>query len=123
MRFYHLIFYVTYRFFIRLGRKSDPHGKAAIVVSIWNMLYFVVVISFIKEIGGYIPHFSRSTLLMIYLTVCISNLVFFTTNRKHLKIYREFRLEREYQDASDTAVFCVYISAPLILFILIAMVL
>jgi uncharacterized membrane protein len=118
LHYYQLIFYVAYRFFINLGRKSDPHAKAAIVLSIWSMFYLLILFAIVREF--WLPHllFPKSTVVIAFVAVSVLHLMLLICNRRHLSIYREFKRKPEYAHTYGVIIFAVYIILPIAFLIL-----
>jgi uncharacterized membrane protein len=118
MHYYELIFYVAYRFFINVGRKSDPHAKAVVLLSLWDMLYLFVVFALVREF--WLPDllFSKTVVVIVYVLNCLLHITFLICNKRYLRIYREFQLKREYAHTYGVVIFATYIVAPIVLMIL-----
>jgi uncharacterized membrane protein len=118
MHYYELIFYVAYRFFINVGRKSDPHAKAVVLLSVWDMLYLFVVFALVREF--WLPDllFSKTIVVIAYVLNCLLHITFLIRNKRYLRIYREFQLKREYVHTYGVVIFATYIVAPIALMIL-----
>lgn len=81
---------MLYKFFIGIGRKDDPEGKAAAVLSLWDGFYLLIPFGLVRYFTKSDLSISRGVLIGAILAILAVNFLFIVYNKKYLKIYREF---------------------------------
>lgn len=113
--YYKLIFYVAYRFFINLGRKSDPEVKTVVVLSLWDLFYLFVLHALVKEYWFPELLLPKWLIVAVYLTIALIHFVFLIFNRLHLQIYKAFRKRSAYIHSQGVLIFALYLFTPIAL--------
>ncbi len=115
-KFYKFILYSFYKFFIGIGKKDIPEGKAILIFSLWIAFYSLLLYPVVRY---YMPDFYIPKWIVgsFYVVITLLHFIVLLRDNNYLKIYREFEKDREYREKHKLLV-PVFLLFPFLVIIL-----
>lgn len=114
-RIYIFIFYLIYKFFIKIGKRDIPERKAIVVLSLWDFLYLLIPYGGIRYVTGediWIPKVVIVIIIVVFFFLAFFLLIH---NNRYLRIYRQYERQEKFTDKYGALTVITYLLLPILI--------
>lgn len=113
-KFYRFIFYLLYKFMIRIGRRDIPESKAVVIFTLWESFYLLLPYSLMRYLVGADLKIPKTLLISFFIVLALFNFFSIVYNKRFIKIYREFQNDKEFTKRHEVIVPLVFLLFPIL---------
>lgn len=114
IKLYKYIFYLLFKFFIKVSRKDIPESKAIVLMCLWIGLYLLIPYGLIRYAMTNYFKISNWVFVSIYVILCLVHFIYLLSAKKYLHIYRDFERDFEYRNKYKIIPLLLFLSLPII---------
>jgi hypothetical protein len=115
---YSFIFYLIYRFFIKVSRRDIPERKALAVMTLWMCLYLLVIYAVIRYVLNQQLLVSKWVIITSVFLIALLHFIFFLPRQRHVYIYRNFKNRPDFVRNYESLTVWLYLLTPFFFLIL-----
>lgn len=115
---YRFIFYLFYKFFIRVSKKDIPERKAIVVLTLWDFFYLLIPYSIVTFVLNKKWLFSKLFIGVLIVLIALIHFFSLIYSKKYLRVYKEFEKQTELRAKYGALIIVSYLLIPILFFII-----
>lgn len=115
MKLYRLIFYMLYKFFIRIGKKDIPERKAVVLISLWDFFYLLIPYGLLRYFTGRELLVPKIYIALCFVSICAIHFYYLVYKSQCLRIYKEFQSHRQYVSNYGGVTILIFMVLPILI--------
>jgi hypothetical protein len=114
-KIYVFIFYLVFKFFIKIGKKDIPERKAIVVLSLWDFFYLLIPYAIIRYVTGEDIWMPQVVIAIIIIVIFLLHFFLLIYNNRYLRIYRQYEAQQEFTNKYGAPIIITYLLFPILM--------